>query len=494
MSFVLSETAGLAIVTAAGDSSPEPRWRMLPHLSQSRPCLVLQAGDRWQIPLPNNGESAEFFMSFGRGTPGAASHGALKLEVLTARGLLDLLRVSAGNREEGKLTEIRLSLDELPPANDGQLFITAEMAPHGDKTAQIAAGEPIAAVAIAELVIGPRHLIPLLRARAFPELRLRNEIAHFGAVYDHHLFEGRRQRAQSAQALPRVAAVARPAPSPRPEISDLTPNAGEDVYHFAHRLLGAGLRIKPPDFHQRLANLAAGGRRDIISLCVGTGQIEASLVRSTNQPVALTLVDINRSLLDQAEALMPPHCATTSIVQDVNEIALPSRHFDIAIFVSGAHHVVELEHLWQELHRALRDDGELWLIGEQIGPNGNRLDIECFEAANRAFSALPERLRRNAYTGDIDREIPNIDHAEATFEGIRSQEIEATLARHFLPVEIYKRNCFLWRMVNQAYSDNYDLSQADDIATIRSLVKAEIDYFLAGGTATELHGVYRAIA
>ncbi len=271
------------------------------------------------------------------------------------------------------------------------------------------------------------------------------------------------------------------------------PDEFDNVYHFAHRLLFAGLRIKPPNFHQCLANLAASRTLSIISCCAGTAQVEAAIIRSTDQPVSLTLVDFNQSLLDQAAAAMPENCEVTTAVQDVNAIELPPESFDVAIFVSGVHHVVELEYLWRELHHALRPGGELWLIGEQIGPNGNRLDADCLDEANRIFRSLPDRLRRNAHTGEVDTEISDRDYAEATFEGIRSEDIESTLARHFVPVDIYKRNCFLWRLVNQTYFNNYNLAAAEDVEIIRSLVAAEIDYFLSGGRATELHGVYRAI-
>jgi hypothetical protein len=58
-------------------------------------------------------------------------------------------------------------------------------------------------------------------------------------------------------------------------------------------------------------------------------------------------------------------------------------------------------------------------------------------------------------------------------------------------VQVYRRNCFLWRLVDLAYADNYDLANADDIAWIHRAVDAELAHYRAGGHPTELHGVYR---
>ena len=88
----------------------------------------------------------------------------------------------------------------------------------------------------------------------------------------------------------------------------------------------------------------------------------------------------------------------------------------------------------------LTDKGEFWLIGEQIGRDGNRFWPEARAAADRLFAALPEHLRRNADTGAVDLVLPEGDFS-TTFEGIRSAEIEALLLAFFEPVQVYRGNC-----------------------------------------------------
>lgn len=51
--------------------------------------------------------------------------------------------------------------------------------------------------------------------------------------------------------------------------------------------------------------------------------------------------------------------------------------------------------------------------------------------------------------------------------------------------------CFLWRLVDATYVDNFDLGRADDVAWVRHLVVDEVVHWARGGRATELHGIYR---
>ncbi len=52
------------------------------------------------------------------------------------------------------------------------------------------------------------------------------------------------------------------------------------------------------------------------------------------------------------------------------------------MFVSGLHHVVEIEQVLQTVIELLDPNGEFWIIGEAIGRNGNQLWPEALDAAN----------------------------------------------------------------------------------------------------------------
>ena len=179
------------------------------------------------------------------------------------------------------------------------------------------------------------------------------------------------------------------------------------------------------------------------------------------------------------------------MLADVNQVRPFGEKFDVVMCISGLHHVVELEQVFSFVGQVLEDDGEFWSIGEAVGRRGNRLFEEDYTAANQLFRSLPPRLRRNRLSGKVDENLPNVDYSEATFEGIRSDEIEPLLAARFEPLHVYRRNCFLWRMVDLAYTDNYRLDSDEDLAIIHSLVDAELAHFNRLGSPTELHGAYR---
>ena len=64
------------------------------------------------------------------------------------------------------------------------------------------------------------------------------------------------------------------------------------------------------------------------------------------------------------------------------------------------------------------------------------------------------------------------------------------MSRWFHEGNVYTRNCFLWRLINLDYSDNYSLSSPEDRGWIVKMVESEIGPYAKGGIATELHGIY----
>ena len=162
--------------------------------------------------------------------------------------------------------------------------------------------------------------------------------------------------------------------------------------------------------------------------------------------------------------------------------------------------------LWELSHWVRAELPEVdWIVAAGRGPvstplarTATEVDGPCFhqarsalDAANACFTPLPARLRRNHHTGVVDERLPDDDYGSGTFEGIRSQDILPLLTDRLDPVDVHRRNCFLWRLVNQAYNGNYDMSDPEDVARLQGFVLAELAHFRDGGRPTELHGVFR---
>jgi SAM-dependent methyltransferase len=343
-----------------------------------------------------------------------------------------------------------------------------------------------------------------LNALSGYENRMRNEVRNFsGAAYTHAMYG---ERSQGSGGEGKVNAAVSPKPDPdareiellmakaHERLALMEPVPGEAAFNYALRALGALLPMEPPDFFQRARKLSEQKPLRILSICAGAARVEEQILDHCSGEVELTLLDASPDLIRRAADRLSnarPGRRVECLIGDVNAGLPGEGRFDVIICVSALHHVADLERVLGQINQRLEDDGQFWSVGEQIGRNGNRLWPDAYEAANRAFAQLPERLRRNAHTRQVDALVSDRDFSIGCFEGIRSEELETLLEAHFIPVQVYKRNAFLWRLVDATYSDNFDLSNQEDLEHLRRLVRAEAVHWACGGRSTELHGVYR---
>ena len=362
-------------------------------------------------------------------------------------------------------------------------------------------------LAVVKWVVGPNDRIGLLTARTHQSRRTKATIEFFDKAYDHPMYAHRAADdgpadASSFRLLQKTSSGSgRRSEDPITAESLLKlPSArvmeGEDVRRYAHRMLGSLIRIPQPNFVKRVHSIYQRESRPVrvLSLCSGAAGVERYVIANAGCPVEIALFDLNEKLMQKAAAALSSIAKTSGVLGDINAISVEQFGdviFDIVMFVSGLHHVVEIERVLQTVAELLLPNGEFWIIGEAIGRNGNQLWPEALEAANQIFSRLPERFRRNAHTGKVDSTVPESDFSANSSEGIRSEEIESLVLRYFEPVELFRKNCFLWRLVNPAYFSNYDLKNQEDRHTVLALVAAEYNLWKSGGRPTESHSVYR---
>lgn len=335
------------------------------------------------------------------------------------------------------------------------------------------------------------------------DFRMRNEISNFsGDAYSHQMY--------GVQSRERGYAFTRSAPATvssdieqireairqriARRLADIAPEEGEVAFNYAMRALGLLLPHQPPDFFSRAKELSERRSLKILSILSGAARVEEQILAHCGSHKDITLIDASRDLLERAATRLRaayPDAQIECLVGDINKGLPGAGCFDIIICVSALHHVANLELVLSQINARLADDGEFWSIGEQIGRNGNRLWPDSLKAANEAFARLPERLRRNSHTGLIDSCLTDRDFSIGCFEGVRSEELNDLLEAYLIPDFIYKRNSFLWRLVDATYGDNFDLSRNEDLEHMRALVAAEVEHWMEGGRSTELHGIYR---
>ncbi len=491
--FFLSTEVPVELKAVRG--APPDRWMPIPHSGIARPAYVMLAGETaLLIPKLHPDRNSKLLVRYGAAHPNLSTDGAtLLLAVQPDGGPLTLLATAtvAAGAEGLEPREIQLDLGAW---SDRVCRLLAMIGPGPENDP---AGDW---VALYEVVVAPVEELPLVRSRAFREERTRNELAHFATVYDHSMYQSiipAQQRDLASRALSELLAESGTAAKTHLAESwtfDDTPHPGRrDPYHYSHDLLARALGLRPPDFAARARALAhrLGRPLRILSLCCGAARIEAGIARQTAVDIQWTLMDLNPQLLQSAAANFPADSSVELVTGDLNELADYGERYDVIVCVSGLHHIVELERVIGFARDVLIEGGEFWSIGEAIGRNGNRLWAADYDAANAFFRSLPDRLRHNRASGSVDADLPDADYSSGTFEGIRSEDIEPLLSRMLEPVELYRRNCFLWRVVNLAYADNYDMDDQGDRAFLQAAVRAELERFRAGGRPSELHGVYR---
>jgi len=118
-----------------------------------------------------------------------------------------------------------------------------------------------------------------------------------------------------------------------------------------------------------------------------------------------------------------------------------------------------------------------------VGYEGARLWPESYDAANKIFRSLPERLRINHVRygkAAVDDNLPNPDCSLNTFEGIRSTEILPVLSTRFKAVQIDRWSTIIWRILGPAYVPNYNIESEKDRSIVEKIVAKDIEYFLSG--------------
>ncbi len=482
-------------ITGPSMTIPFPRWKGIDHCIDRRHSLIVIAGEEVRIiarlAVSNDDR---IFVRFAAGLPNISDDG-LTLELVffpTPTGTSEIPIASfylEGGEQGPYWREAELGITHLS-GREGNVGIRCLPGPLNDPRGDW--------LAISDLCIAREDRMALTKARSFQGLRSRNEIEHFSHVYRHSMYtQNQRSQAEMAKGIVRPLRKWRTLDESdrddtNGQIKMVEPTPGETPYDYGMRLLAANIPQPSPDFLGHLEKLVERqGRVRILSLCSGAARIEADFASRAGPSVEWSLLDINPDLLRMASEQFAPELKLDLIEANVNELSFNDEKWDVIMCVSAMHHVVELERLMEFCHRSLNPDGEFWSLGEYVGRNGNRLWPDALAEANSILMDLPEKYRRNRNTSQVDTEMPTNDYSVGCFEGIRSEDIEPLLDRWFVPVDVYRRNCFLWRLLNQAYCDNYDLNENKDREWIYRMVEREMAHFRKGGRATELFGIYR---
>ena len=180
------------------------------------------------------------------------------------------------------------------------------------------------------------------------------------------------------------------------------------------------------------------------SLACGSGRAERQLLlKGICQ--SFHGIDIAADALAEARKIAEQQELNITYEQaDLNAIRLESQAYDLVVTQNCLHHVLNLEHIANEIAKALKSDGVLW-IHDYIGETQFQYSDERLELVNQILALLPERM---CYNRVNNHQIHKIVRREpgtliSPFESIRSAEIMPIFLERFDIVEKFEFNSIL---------------------------------------------------
>ncbi len=180
---------------------------------------------------------------------------------------------------------------------------------------------------------------------------------------------------------------------------------------------------------------AEGRPLEILSLGSGYCGHELDLARSLRVPYRIRCTDLNEALFEQARAKATAEGLHVEFgAADINFMSIDRRRYDLILAHACIHHVINLEHLLDQVAGGLAEGG-LFHTVDVVGRNRKLIWDENERYANAVLDLVPARI-----TGG--RRLRVEEDAEG-MEGIRQEEILPQLRRTLRPVYEHRHGAFM---------------------------------------------------
>jgi SAM-dependent methyltransferase len=191
----------------------------------------------------------------------------------------------------------------------------------------------------------------------------------------------------------------------------------------------------------------------LLSLGCGYGGHDLQIARRLKSSYEITALDLNPSLFQEATRRARLEGLNIQFrTADLNFIDIQPASFNVIYAVASIHHILNLEHLFEAIHRGLTGGGVL-VITDLIGQRQVLHWKENVEFAAELIQNMPRRYRPHwtsrwsFWTSRFDPYsiLPRyVEPAlQVGMEGIRQEEIEALLDRWFVGRKTFRYNAFM---------------------------------------------------
>ena len=215
------------------------------------------------------------------------------------------------------------------------------------------------------------------------------------------------------------------------------------IYHYwsntylRPKLEGLGYSY-PEDFFAKSFATCGLDRPERRLLSIGAGNCDTE-VRTAQLLVSrgvtnftIECIDFNRAMLDRGRLLADREGLGAKLEMTIADFNTwePDGKYDGVMANQSLHHVLDLEHLFDAIARAMAP-GALFLTSDMIGRNGHQRWPEALEIVEELYAQIPRKYRYNHQRRVFEEKFVNVDCSTAGFEGIRAQDILPLLVERF---------------------------------------------------------------
>ncbi|PLS69391.1 MAG: hypothetical protein CV045_02565 [Cyanobacteria bacterium M5B4] len=237
------------------------------------------------------------------------------------------------------------------------------------------------------------------------------------------------------------------------------------------------------------ANQQAAPR--ILSLGCGHGGFELSIASQLNVPYELIAVDLNPYIFGEAKRRIEEKKLNIEFKAiDLNFVALEPDSFDVIFAHASLHHMLNLEHLMEQIYHGLKSNGR-FVILDMIGEVQTLFWCENVEFARNLVEQFPAKIKKKLSANPIAPYQP--PSLQVGMEGIRQEELEFEIDRFFDPIKCFKYNSFM-RLIgtNPVLGNIFDLEDVNDREYLETLCRLDLDQVSNGSLRpTEMFAVYQ---
>jgi len=157
----------------------------------------------------------------------------------------------------------------------------------------------------------------------------------------------------------------------------------------------------------------------------------------------------------------------------------PVRQYHVIVAIQCLHHFLELELLFNKIHRALLPEG-FFLADDMIGRNGHQRWPEALHYVNEFWKDLPVSFKYNHSLKRVEKRYDNWDCSKFGFEGIRAQDILPLLLERFHFDFFFGFGNIIDIFVDRSFGPNFDPEKEWDRDFIDRVHAADVQELESG--------------